>query len=60
MNTDFWLEKVDGNVAPDLETTRILTEGGWTVIRFWEHEPSSDAAPRVLQIVRPLPDAMPG
>lgn len=51
--TDFWAAKIGGNVARDLETTRRLNEEGWTVLRFWEHEPSGTV---VQAIVRRLSD----
>ena len=37
-NADWWRTKLDRNMARDLETTRQLTDTGWTVLRFWEHE----------------------
>ncbi len=36
--TEFWRAKIAGNVARDAETTRLLEEAGWTVLRFWEHQ----------------------
>jgi DNA mismatch endonuclease (patch repair protein) len=36
--TDFWRDKIRGNVARDKETDQIFGEAGWTVLRFWEHE----------------------
>lgn len=37
-NTDFWLSKIARNRARDARATAHLTELGWTVLRFWEHE----------------------
>ncbi|WP_322884484.1 very short patch repair endonuclease (plasmid) [Sinorhizobium medicae] len=37
-NTDFWLEKIAGNRARDARATAHLTDLGWMVLRFWEHE----------------------
>ena len=37
-NADYWLPKLSGNKARDEETTRMLTDAGWTVLRFWEHQ----------------------
>ncbi|MFI9307514.1 very short patch repair endonuclease [Streptomyces triculaminicus] len=37
-NADWWRQKLDRNMARDQETTGHLTEAGWTVLRFWEHE----------------------
>lgn len=37
-NTDFWLSKIARNRARDARATAHLTELGWVVLRFWEHE----------------------
>ncbi len=49
---DWWEAKIAGNVARDLETTRLLTDLGWTVLRCWEHEDPADVADRVEREVR--------
>ena len=38
-NAEFWRTKIDGNVERDRDTDRRLMEAGWTVLRYWEHEP---------------------
>lgn len=38
-NATFWAGKLARNVERDLETTRVLAENGWTVLRYWEHQP---------------------
>lgn len=43
-NTDFWEEKIAGNVARDLRTNINLNERGWLVIRIWEHQIKQDLA----------------
>ncbi|WP_460302342.1 very short patch repair endonuclease [Actinocorallia aurea] len=53
-NAPYWSEKVETNRARDAETTRVLTEAGWTVLRFWEHEDPQEAATRVVTTVRSL------
>jgi DNA mismatch endonuclease (patch repair protein) len=37
-NTAFWQGKIEGNRVRDRETDAALLQGGWTVLRFWEHE----------------------
>lgn len=37
-NANFWSEKLRTNRVRDAETNRLLTERGWLVLRFWEHE----------------------
>jgi len=37
-NAHYWGPKLDGNAARDRQQTETLTEAGWRVLRFWEHE----------------------
>ena len=37
-NAEFWATKREKNMARDQETTQRLTEAGWIVRRYWEHE----------------------
>ena|ERR1035437_10943544 len=37
-NRSFWLEKILSNVKRDTKVNRILSDQGWTVLRFWEHD----------------------
>ncbi|MFN5168818.1 MAG: very short patch repair endonuclease [Cyclobacteriaceae bacterium] len=34
-NKDFWLNKIEGNIARDRLVNRTLKRQGWTVLRFW-------------------------
>lgn len=34
--TDWWLNKINGNVDNDEKAIRILTDEGWKVITIWE------------------------
>ncbi len=49
----FWREKIAGNRARDAATDALLAEAGWTVLRFWEHEPPEQV---VAAIERELAD----
>lgn len=54
-NAEFWSDKIATNRARDAETTRLLTERGWSVLRIWEHEIRADAqdvATRIVEEVR--------
>ena len=51
-NAEFWAEKVARNRERDAETVRLLTSGGWTVIRAWEHEEPAAVAERIVAAVR--------
>ncbi|MGW5940679.1 very short patch repair endonuclease [Streptomyces celluloflavus] len=50
-NADWWRDKLDGNIARDRETNEHLTEEGWTVLRFWEHEEPAAVAESVAATV---------
>ncbi len=51
-NTNYWREKIDGNVNRDKDTDFRLAEEGWEVLRFWEHELPTDAADQIVATVR--------
>ena len=36
-NRSYWAPKIAANAARDTETTRMLSEAGWTVLRYWSH-----------------------
>jgi DNA mismatch endonuclease (patch repair protein) len=50
-NSEFWREKIEANRARDADTNERLRSIGWTVLRFWEHEPPTEAAEIVVQTV---------
>ena len=37
-NRDYWIEKIQENMARDMKVARQLDEMGWQIIRFWEKE----------------------
>lgn len=47
-NQDYWSAKIARNVERDLETDQLLTQAGWSVLRFWEHE-SADAIADLIE-----------
>ncbi|RKN11650.1 very short patch repair endonuclease [Streptomyces radicis] len=50
-NGAWWRAKLDTNVARDRETTARLTDEGWRVLRFWEHESPEVVAGEVARVV---------
>jgi len=48
-NGQWWQEKLAANMERDRRHDRELTESGWLVLRFWEHEDASDAADVVVR-----------
>ena len=49
--TMFWDEKIALNRARDEETTELFTAAGWTVLRFWEHEPVDHVVAEVKRVL---------
>lgn len=43
-NRSYWAQKIAANAARDAETTRALSDAGWTVLRYWSHTPSEEVA----------------
>lgn len=50
-NAEFWRAKVQRNRARDAATNEALAAAGWTVLRFWEHEPPAEVAEAVRAAV---------
>lgn len=41
-NKDFWINKIERNIARDSEVNEHLASRGWTVLRFWGKEIKSN------------------
>lgn len=39
---DFWIPKIERNMARDIEVTEMLEADGWIVLRFWGNEIKKD------------------
>ena len=50
-NAEYWAQKVRLNRERDEETSRLMREAGWTVLRFWEHVSPEDALDEVERVV---------
>lgn len=55
-NGEWWLEKLEGNVQRDRETTEHLEAMGWTVIRIWEHTAAAEAVALIEASLRKAPE----
>jgi DNA mismatch endonuclease (patch repair protein) len=53
-NTAYWRAKIERNIERDGDTDAQLRAAGWTVLRFWEHEPADLCASVVCNTVRAL------
>lgn len=54
-NREWWIAKLEANVARDRDTDAALAAQGWTVVRVWEHEGPLYGAARVVEAVRSSP-----
>jgi DNA mismatch endonuclease (patch repair protein) len=50
-NTAFWAAKIERTRQRDAEQARWLSDAGWSVLRFWEHDAVDDAAEQVADLV---------
>jgi DNA mismatch endonuclease (patch repair protein) len=50
-NAEFWSQKIEANRHRDADTNERLRSMGWTVLRFWEHEPAPSAADAIANLV---------
>jgi DNA mismatch endonuclease (patch repair protein) len=49
---EYWEAKMARNQARDAHVTAALEQAGWTVLRFWEHEPAEQVAEQVTQLLK--------
>lgn len=52
VNGAYWSPKLEGNVKRDREQTGALRSAGWTVLRFWAHNPADLVANAVDELLR--------
>jgi DNA mismatch endonuclease (patch repair protein) len=50
-NPGYWSDKVIKNMTRDRDTDAQLAQAGWTVLRFWEHEPPDQCALLITEAV---------
>ncbi len=53
-NSQYWNAKLQLNVERDRRYDAALREGGWTVVRVWEHDEPEVAAARVAALLAEL------
>lgn len=53
-NTEWWTEKLSQNKQRDVRAVQQLEDEGWTVLRFWEHEPAEKVADVIISLVSTL------
>lgn len=50
-NRDYWIEKIEENIARDQKNDKLLKELGWTPIHFWEKEVKRDLQKCVHRVI---------
>lgn len=58
-NRDYWIPKIERNMARDRKANKELAEGGWFVIRFWETDIKDDLAGCVGAVIRAVESRSP-
>jgi DNA mismatch endonuclease (patch repair protein) len=51
-NAEFWRKKISTNKLRDADTNEVLTDAGWVVLRFWEHDDPDRCARMIANAVR--------
>jgi DNA mismatch endonuclease (patch repair protein) len=49
-NNEFWEHKITRNIERDAKVNNLLTQNGWRVLRFWDHEIKKDLDGCIKQI----------
>lgn len=49
-NSEFWERKISQNIERDAKVNNLLTQNGWQVLRFWDHEIKKDLDGCIKQI----------
>jgi len=49
-NREYWIEKIEENMARDVRNDQRLTQAGWTPVHFWEKEVMKDLPVCVAEI----------
>jgi DNA mismatch endonuclease, patch repair protein len=52
VNSSYWWPKLARNEQRDAEQVHALLDGGWEVLRFWEHTPTDLAAKSIAEAVQ--------
>ena len=55
-NTDFWLDKINGNITNDSKVIKALKKDGWKVIVIWECDLKKKIETTLANLVRKIID----
>ena len=56
-NSEYWIKKIEGNIARDKKNLRMLEDDGWKVIRFWTHEIKDEIDTCLIKVQEALSNA---
>ena len=54
---DYWYDKIEKTIQRDIDTTRLLKEAGWTVMRFWDFQIYKDLDGCVYRVSQSISSA---
>ena len=49
-NREYWIEKIEENIARDIRNDRLLIQAGWIPIHFWEKEVIKNMPECIIEI----------
>ena len=55
-NREYWIEKIEENMARDMRNDELLSAAGWTVVHFWEKDVLKKFDMCVDKIITLLPE----
>ena len=55
-NNDYWVKKIERNIARDKQVNQTLTEEGWTIIRIWSKDLKKNLSEYTEQIFETVQD----
>ncbi|MGA2877188.1 MAG: very short patch repair endonuclease, partial [Nitrososphaerales archaeon] len=50
-NRDWWAAKFERNLERDQRLDHLLTDRGWTVLRYWEHEKIDEIVNNIQEVI---------
>ena len=57
-NREYWIEKIEENMARDLRNDRALQAMGWKVLRFWEKDVKRDVEGCVSAVLQAIAEEL--
>lgn len=54
-NREYWIEKIEENMARDNRNNELLTADGWAVLHFWEKEVLKNTDECVAAVLKHIP-----